>query len=169
MSKPEKIAIALGGNQGDVAAAFRRAVGQLTAAGVADLRLSRAIATEPAGCAPGTPPFLNAALTGVWRGEAATLLAVCAGLEVAAGRPRRHGRNESRPLDLDLILFGDRIIRTPELTVPHPRARERVFVLSPLAEIAADWIFPDSGESVAAALAKLSAGNGGCTSGQAVI
>ena len=53
-----------------------------------------------------------------------------------------------RTLDLDLILYGDAVIREPGLQVPHPRVRERLFVLEPLAEIAPDWIDPETGEPV---------------------
>ena len=57
------------------------------------------------------------------------------------GRERRE-RWGARTLDLDLLLYGDRLIDTPELVLPHPRMSDRAFVLIPLAEIAADWIHP---------------------------
>ena len=57
-----------------------------------------------------------------------------------------------RTLDLDLILYGDERMREPGLVVPHPRFRERLFVLEPLAELAPDWIDPVSGETVSALL-----------------
>ena len=104
---------------------------------------------------PGTPDFSNAALTGEWTGTATDLLALTQQLEREAGRPARHSSRESRTLDLDLILFGERCSADPRLTLPHPRARQRRFVLEPLAEIAPEMRFPDSGESVAEALARL--------------
>jgi 2-amino-4-hydroxy-6-hydroxymethyldihydropteridine diphosphokinase len=64
------------------------------------------------------------------------------------GRERRE-RWGARTLDLDLLLYGDRIIDTPELVLPHPRMCDRAFVLLPLVEIAADWIHPQCGLAIA--------------------
>ncbi len=142
---PIKIAISLGANLGNAAETIREAAARLESSGVRHCRLSSLIRTAPVDCAPGTPDFLNAALTGEWSGSPEDLLRLCQDLEVAAGRPRQHGINQSRPLDLDIILFGGTVLRTPELTIPHPRARRRRFVLEPLAEIAPDWCFPEDG------------------------
>jgi 2-amino-4-hydroxy-6-hydroxymethyldihydropteridine diphosphokinase len=71
-------------------------------------------------------------------------------VERQLGRLRPHP-GASRTVDLDLILYGDAVIDDPpELIVPHPRFRERAFVLDPLAEIAADWIDPVTGHTIAA-------------------
>jgi 2-amino-4-hydroxy-6-hydroxymethyldihydropteridine diphosphokinase len=75
-------------------------------------------------------------------------------IEAAAGRERPYV-NAPRTLDIDLILFGDLVVETPELTIPHPRFRDRRFVLEPLAEIAADMVDPVSGFSVAGLLRRL--------------
>ena len=99
-------------------------------------------------CVPGTPDFADQALTGVWSGTSEELLALCQKLERAAGRPKKHSSRESRTLDCDIILFGDAVSDAPELTLPHPRAKRRRFVLEPLAEIAPEWLFPDSGTTV---------------------
>jgi len=155
MTKYSKIALSLGGNTGDPVAAFDAAAAALTAAGLRHVCRSSHFRTEPVDCAPGTPPFCNAALTGEWPGSAGELLACCQRLEVEAGRPAEHGFHTPRPLDLDIICFGDEIIRTPVLTVPHPRAQERRFVLQPLAEIAPDMRFADSGLTVREALLRL--------------
>ena len=155
MPNPIKIAIALGGNLGDVAAAFELATAELAVGGVEAIRRSGNYRTRPVGCAPGTPDFLNAALTGTWRGAAVELLELCRRIEVKLGRPAVHGINRDRTVDLDLILYGDRIIREEGLTVPHPRARERLFVLEPLAEIAPEWEFPDEKITVKNALSRL--------------
>lgn len=64
----------------------------------------------------------------------------------------RPGPGAARTLDLDLIFYGDQRIAEPGLVVPHPRFRERLFVLEPLAELAPDWIDPVSGETVSALL-----------------
>ena len=155
MPKYVKIALSLGGNLGDPEAAFAAAERALAAAGVRHLRRSASIVTEPVECPPGTPDFHNAAVTGEWSGTAAALLALCRRLERAAGRPADHGFHTPRPLDIDIIGFGDEVMDTPELTIPHPRAQERRFVLAPLAEIAPDFRFADSGRTAAEALLRL--------------
>ncbi len=152
---PIKIAIALGGNLGDVGRAFDRAAELLAAGGVEEIRRAGNFRTAPVDCAPGAPDFLNSALTGRWRGSAVELLKLCQSVERELGRPARHGVNSDRPVDLDLILFGGEIIRSDELTIPHPRASQRLFVLAPLAEIAPDWEFPDQKITVKNALSLL--------------
>ena len=101
--------------------------------------------------------FLDRAVTGVWHDSALELLKLCQKIEVEAGRPVIHSSRESRVLDIDIILFGNEMISLPELIIPHPRARQRRFVLEPLAEIAHDWQFPDS-ITVASALERLQRG-----------
>ena len=145
----------MGGNIGDPAAAFALAAKKLAAGGMTGIRMSRCFRTEPVDCAPGTPVFQNAALTGEWHGSPEALLKLCQTIEQEAGRPANHGFHTSRPLDLDIILLGERRISTPALTVPHPRAKERRFVLDALAEIAGNWTFPDDGISVKTALERL--------------
>ena len=75
-------------------------------------------------------------------------------LEWMAGR-RLGPRNGPRPLDVDLLVFGDRSIQRPELVVPHPRLRQRNFVLSPLAEISPEMQIPPDGTTAAALLRAL--------------
>jgi 7,8-dihydro-6-hydroxymethylpterin-pyrophosphokinase len=82
------------------------------------------------------------------------LLAVCKALERAAGR-QRGLRFGPRPLDVDILLWGDRVSDRPELTLPHPRLRGRRFVLEPLAEIAPDLRVPPDGVTVSELLARL--------------
>jgi 2-amino-4-hydroxy-6-hydroxymethyldihydropteridine diphosphokinase len=141
-----RAAIALGSNLGDRQAALNdaayRLAGQLTG-----LTLSGFIDTEPVGVGR-QPRFLNAAAVGGWNGTARALLDLLLGLEQAAGRQRPFP-GAPRTLDLDLILFGSEIIDEPGLTVPHPRFRERGFVLHPLCQIAPDFVDPVTGRSVA--------------------
>lgn len=82
------------------------------------------------------------------------VLALAKALELAAGR-RRGVRFGPRPLDIDLLVHGDFTAGFPELTVPHPRLRERRFVLEPLAEIAPDLAVPPDGARIADLLARL--------------
>jgi 2-amino-4-hydroxy-6-hydroxymethyldihydropteridine diphosphokinase len=140
------VALALGSNLGDRTAHLR--------AGVAALRevidvaaVSSVYATEPVG--PAQPEFLNAALVGTTRLAPRPLLRAALAAEAGAGRRRAETEPQGpRTLDIDLILYGDRLLRTPDLVVPHPRWRERGFVLAPLGEIAPDWIDPETGLAV---------------------
>lgn len=81
------------------------------------------------------------------------LLDALLSIERARGRQRPHA-GAARTLDLDLVFYGDLCIDEPGLTVPHPRFRERRFVLAPLAELAPDWIDPVSRERVSVLLAR---------------
>ena len=135
--------IALGGNLGDVPAAFRRVCEALSNAGFRIRRFSSLLRTAPVGCEPGAPVFTNAALSGYWDGSASDLLRVCREIEADNGRPNDHAYHVSRTLDLDVILFGRETISLPDLTVPHPEATRRDFVMIPVREIEpdlADWL-----------------------------
>jgi 2-amino-4-hydroxy-6-hydroxymethyldihydropteridine diphosphokinase len=149
------IALALGGNAGDVRINFENAVAALGAAGIRDIMMSSVRVTAPVDCPPGSPDFFNAALTGLCDISPLELLDLCKRLEHAAGRALNYPRNSPRPLDIDIILYGDLIYSDERLTVPHPRAAEREFVLGPLAEIAPELVFPDSGLSVGELLGRL--------------
>jgi 2-amino-4-hydroxy-6-hydroxymethyldihydropteridine diphosphokinase len=76
-------------------------------------------------------------------------------LEKEFGRRPKNVLNEPRPLDLDLVAFGEQIRATSELTLPHPRAHQRRFVLQPLTEIAPDLVLPGQGETVSQLLSHL--------------
>ncbi len=123
------------------------------------LRTSRLYVTAPVGGPAGQPSYRNAVIR--WRPppEAATparTLAALHAIEARHGRTRRV-RNEARTLDLDLLAWGDRIVREPRLALPHPRALERSFVLAPWAEIGPDHRDPLTGTTVAEAWARLRA------------
>ena len=143
-----QVALALGGNVGDVPRTFDKSIGKLAAAGLEDIRRSSLYRNPAVGCAPGTPDFINAVVTGLWRGSPQGLKTVCQRIEVEAGRPREHPRWSSRSLDIDIILYGRAIISDHDLSVPHPAAMSRLFVLLPLSEIAGEWGFPGVGMTV---------------------
>jgi 2-amino-4-hydroxy-6-hydroxymethyldihydropteridine diphosphokinase len=139
-------AIALGSNLGDRAAHLDHAVSRLHEL-LGHLRVSRYYDTVPVG-APGPQPlFLNAAAVGQAETSARELLDALLTIENERGRKRPY-KNAPRSLDVDLILFGDSTIDEPGLLVPHPRFRERRFVLEPLAEIAPDMKDPVTGKTV---------------------
>lgn len=134
MSRPVLAHVALGANLGDARATVRDAIAALDR--LPQTRLLRASALyRSAPWEASGPDFINAVAaieTGLGAHE---LLHALQALELQAGRERPY-RNAPRTLDLDLLLYGDAIIDSPELIVPHPRLRERAFVLLPLAEIA---------------------------------
>jgi 2-amino-4-hydroxy-6-hydroxymethyldihydropteridine diphosphokinase len=119
---------------------------------LANIRVSSWRDTAPVGVGL-QPSFLNGVAIGDTALDARALLAVLLAAERERGRERSHP-GAARTLDLDLILYGQDVIDEPDLRVPHPRFRERLFVLTPLAEIAADWIDPESGLTVSELLAR---------------
>jgi 2-amino-4-hydroxy-6-hydroxymethyldihydropteridine diphosphokinase len=138
-SDPIYVAIALGSNLGDRERYLRDAAAALRVS-VSDLTVSSFYDTAPIGVGE-QPRFLNAAAIGSTTLTARALLDTLLATESTFGRTRPHP-GAARTLDLDLILYGDHIIEEPGLVVPHPRFRERRFVLEPLDEIAPDWIDP---------------------------
>jgi 2-amino-4-hydroxy-6-hydroxymethyldihydropteridine diphosphokinase len=139
------VAVALGSNLGDRRAHLQYAVSRLQLL-LQDSRVSTFSETEPVG-AEGQPLFLNGAMVGRFDRQPRELLQSLMLIERERGR-ERSTRWAARTLDLDLILFGNQILNEPDLIVPHPRFRERVFVLEPLAEIAPDLIDPVTGLTV---------------------
>ena len=146
MSRPSaEVAIALGSNLGDRERLLRDAAARL--GDVLDaIRVSSWHRTAPVGVGP-QPEFLNGAVTGRTVLPPRALLDWLLDLERQFGRERPFP-GAARTLDLDLILYGDQVIDEPGLIVPHPRFRERAFVLTPLAEIAPEWVDPVTGRTV---------------------
>ena len=147
-------AIMLGGNLSGTPQAMDFALKKLEQGGFEIDKISPVFHSAAVDCVPGTPDFLDVAVTGFWAASARELLSLTQSIEISAGRPAQHSSRESRILDIDIILFGSENISTQNLTVPHPRAKLREFVLSPLCEIAPDRTFPD-GTTVKAALEAL--------------
>lgn len=135
-AEPVRAALSLGGNAGNVPETLVRAAELLTAGGFRIERVSSAIRTAPVDCPPGTPDFLNQAMTGFWGGTPEELLDLAQSIEVRLGRPARHGFHTPRTIDIDLVVFGEWRLVSERLFLPHPEAAKRAFVTEPLAEIA---------------------------------
>jgi 2-amino-4-hydroxy-6-hydroxymethyldihydropteridine diphosphokinase len=119
-----------------------------------NVRVSSWRETAPVGVQP-QPSFLNGVVTGlVSQPSPRVLLTTLLDIERERGRERPNV-GAPRTLDLDLVLFGDAVVDEPGLRVPHPRFRERLFVLEPLAEVAGDWVDPETGREVRALLDEL--------------
>lgn len=130
---PTRVAIALGSNLGDRQAHLAYAIGRLREF-LTNVRVSSIHETAPEGVDEPQPDYLNAVVSGDTTLQPLALLHRLLAIERERGRTRPSLR-ASRTLDLDLILYGDDVINTPELTVPHPRYKDRKFVTEPLSEV----------------------------------
>ena len=149
-----RVAIAIGSNLGNRDAAVTFAIAQLSTL-LDNLHVSEIVETWPTGeNTDGQNLYLNAVAVGETRLSARQVLDALLAIEESCGRARPYP-NAPRTLDLDLILLGDTIVIEPGLEVPHPRFRERFFVLGPLAEVAPDMVDPVSGLTIAALLRAL--------------
>jgi len=155
--KTRLVVIALGSNLGDSRKIILDAMERLEAFAEGKMVHSSLWQTVPVDCPPGSPAFLNAVVVFEPKpGETPeTLLHQLNSLEQEFGRRPKTIHNEPRPLDLDLIAFGNETRSTTELTLPHPRAHERRFVLEPLNEIAPDYILPGQSKTVTELLSQL--------------
>ncbi len=150
--------IALGSNVGDRLAYLRagfRALRQLHRGTSPTLLTSAVYRTAPVDCAPGTGDFLNAVTEIATDLTPLDLLQRLREVEGSLGRLATRPRNAPRTLDLDILYVGELALRTPEITLPHPRLTERRFVLAPLSEIVPAKRLPGQTLPVAALLADL--------------
>jgi 2-amino-4-hydroxy-6-hydroxymethyldihydropteridine diphosphokinase len=145
-----RVAIALGSNLGDREANLAFGLSALPGF-ITNLRQSRWHDTAPVDVSPDQPRYLNGVVIGETAFGARELLDRLLMIEREAGRTRPSPM-APRTLDLDLILFGDQRIDEDGLVVPHPRFRERLFVLEPLAEVAPGWIDPGTGQAISVLL-----------------
>lgn len=155
--RPQLVHVALGSNEGDRDAHLQRAVDRLAQTpGIAVRRVSSALETAFVGDGPAQGPYRNAVVEIECALPPHALFALCKQLEAEAGRKLPAPRNQPRPLDLDIVFYGDEVVDTRDLVVPHPRWHERAFVLEPLAELGVDvrgkrrWEGPEVIEAPAA-------------------
>lgn len=157
----EGIFIALGANlpsaAGSPVATLEKAVADIAAAGIAIRRRSPWFETAPVPRAEDQPWYVNGIIEVATDLAPKELLALLQRLEAVAGRVRSVA-NAARPLDLDIIAFGDRVETGTDLQLPHPRMAGRAFVLLPLQAIAPRWRHPVSGRQVAELIAALPPG-----------
>lgn len=148
--------IALGSNLGNSEALIRKAFDFLANLSAAPISRSSICRTAPVNCPPGSPDFHNAvcriSLEDTFTPE--NLLVKLQSLEKEFGRHPKEVMNEPRPLDLDIIAFGQIRMNTPILTIPHPQAHLRKFVLVPLAEISPELVLPGFQETVTQLLSR---------------
>jgi len=141
-----RVAIALGSNLGDRRAHLQYAIDALSL-DLTDIKSSSIVETRPQGVGDEHGLYLNAAVVGLTSLSARDLLARLHEIEEEGGRQRPYPL-APRTLDLDLILYGASVIDESGLSVPHPRFRERGFVLKPLSDIAPDMRDPITGRTI---------------------
>lgn len=151
-----RVGFSLGSNVGDRLAMLETACDFL-AANFGNLRLSQVYETEPVGCPPGSPSFLNACVEVETDLPAMDILHLCQQAEQELGRERHGIYGEARTCDIDLLYCGKETCNTEELTLPHPRAHERGFVLRPLCDIDPLLTLPGQTQTVSELLAALPA------------
>ena len=143
-----KVALAFGTNLGDKKQNISQALNYLVDGGFKIIAVSSSMESDPVDCTPESGIFLNGALTGLWKGTVKELLELCQNIELTMGRKMKREINSPRPIDLDILLFGEDEIDCPGLQVPHPRMHIRDFVMLPLSEVASDWFVPVIGKKV---------------------
>jgi len=136
--------LGLGSNLGDRQANLDRAL-EFLSQRLRMGKISSIYDTEPLGDS-NQPRFLNLVCQAFTHLEPAGLLALAKGIEHKLGRVGKSGA--PRTIDIDILIYGDQVIKTPELVIPHPKMTERAFVLIPLDEIASDLVHPVAGKTV---------------------
>lgn len=146
------IALALGSNLGDRLAVLRSSLDAVS--GYFTVFYKSRIYETPPAYVEDQPPFLNAVVVGMSWLEPIDLLHALKQTEQKLGRKISY-RNGPRLIDLDILFYADRCLSTPELELPHPRMREREFVLRPLADVVGDWKNPATGKTINEMLVEL--------------
>jgi 2-amino-4-hydroxy-6-hydroxymethyldihydropteridine diphosphokinase len=145
--------LSLGSNLGDRHAYLKAAVDALKLI-LADIKTSSIYETEPQ-YVTDQPAFLNQVISGKTDLDPLEFLKQCQAIQKQVGRAPQTVRFGPREIDIDIISFGDVILKTESIEIPHPRLHERLFVLEPLQEIAPNWICPRTGECVQDLIQKL--------------
>ena len=136
----QTVYLALGGNMGDRAANLAEAIRRL--GGAVEIDAQSALYETAPMYVTDQPAFLNMAVRGTTRLGPVELLHFLKEIEATLGRDLGGLRFGPRPIDIDILLYADRVVAQPDLEIPHPRMAERAFVLCPLADIAADIVHP---------------------------
>lgn len=147
----------LGSNLGDRLAMLESACDYLADV-FGGLRLSQVYETEPVGCPAGSPSYLNACVEVETDMPAEEILQLCLKIESELGRTRSGEYGEARTCDIDLICCGSETSCTNTLTLPHPQAHKREFVLRPLCDLDAQLVLPGQTQTAAELLEQLPAG-----------
>jgi 2-amino-4-hydroxy-6-hydroxymethyldihydropteridine diphosphokinase len=155
--EPVTVYLGLGSNMGDRQDNLDRALGFLSPR-LRIEKVSSVYDTEPIGNI-NQPHFLNLVCQVYTRLAPSELLTLAKGIEKKLGRVFDRP-NTPRPIDIDILFYGDQVIETPELIIPHPRLTERAFVLVPLDEIAPDLVHPVNGKTVKQLLEGMTEGQG---------
>ncbi len=145
-SQPAKVYLCLGSNMGNRQGNLDRTL-EILSQRLPLGKVSSIYDTEPVGNTE-QPRFLNLVCEVFTRLAPEELLKLAKGTEQKLGRAVPHSPNSPRPMDIDIIFYGDQVVNTEELVIPHPRLTERAFVLVPLAEIAPDFVHPVNGKTV---------------------
>jgi 2-amino-4-hydroxy-6-hydroxymethyldihydropteridine diphosphokinase len=144
MTEPVTVYLGLGSNMGNREENLENAL-DLISQRMRVGKISSIYDTDPVGNT-NQPRFLNAVCQVFTRLTPEGLLALAKGIESKMGRYGKSG--DPRPIDIDILLYDEEVIETPELVIPHPKMAERAFVLVPLAEIAPDLVHPVSGKAI---------------------
>jgi 2-amino-4-hydroxy-6-hydroxymethyldihydropteridine diphosphokinase len=156
-----KVGLALGSNLGDRLQHLQQAKRYLLSLSPEQWhRAAPLYETEPIGCPPNSPKFLNTVIEIEFTGAPKTLLKKVQAYENAHGRDRNLPPNTARSIDIDILYFGEKEVLEKDLIVPHPRLAQRRFVLLPLSTIRPEMIVKGTGKTVTLLLRELPAGEG---------
>ena len=147
MPRLQRVVFSLGANLGDRRAAIKGMIKALTRMSVGPIHLSSLMETAPVDVRDSQPRYLNVLMRAQYRGSAIDLLHNCQSIERSLGRSGK-GTKAARTADIDILLLGNEIINNRELTIPHPRIRNRYFCMVGLLEIAPGVMLPGTKKTI---------------------